>query len=78
MGSGSSGFLMIIAAVFIITISYGLFIIRQFGNFEKKALVAKRRQEEYIREYKANKANEDKIDEREDEMENSVSVPDAE
>jgi hypothetical protein len=47
--------LMIIAAVFIVTIAFGILIIRQFGSFEKKAQKAKIRQEEYLREYKAQK-----------------------
>jgi hypothetical protein len=51
---------MVIAAVFIITISFGLLIIRQFGSFEKRALKAKKRQEEYIKEYLALKAEEEK------------------
>ena len=55
-----SGLTMVIAAVFISTILFGILIIRQFGSFEKKALKAKIRQEEYIKEYLALKAEEER------------------
>ncbi|MGI6421474.1 MAG: hypothetical protein ACOX0N_04620 [Syntrophomonadaceae bacterium] len=56
----SSALTMVIAAVFIVTILFGFLIIRQFGSFEKKALKAKQRQEEYIKEYLALKAEEER------------------
>ncbi len=56
----SSGLMMVIAAVFIITIAFSILIIKQFGSFEKKAIKAKLRQEEYIKEYLAAKAEEER------------------
>lgn len=56
----SSALTMVIAAVFMVTILFGILIIRQFGSFEKKALKAKIRQEEYIKEYLALKAEEER------------------
>ncbi len=56
----SSGLMTVIAAVFIITIAFGMLIIRQFGSFEKKAMKAKIRQEEYIKEYLALIAEEER------------------
>lgn len=51
---------MVIAAVFIITILFAVLIIRQIRSFEKRALKAKIRQEEYIKEYLALKAEEER------------------
>ena len=56
-----SGLMMVIAAVFIITIAFSMLIIKQFGSFEKKAMKAKLRQEKYIKEYLANKAEEERM-----------------
>lgn len=50
-----NNFLMIIAAVFIVTIAFGMLILRQFKSFERKAQKAKRRQEEYLKERLAQK-----------------------
>ncbi len=55
-----SGLMMVIAAVFIITIAFSMLIIRQFGSFEKKAMRAKLRQEEYLKEFLAIKAEEER------------------
>ncbi len=44
-----NGIMVVIAAVFIITIVFGMLILRQFSKFEKKALHAKQQKEEYIR-----------------------------
>ncbi len=56
----SSGLMMVIAAVFIITITFSMLILRQFSSFEKKAMKAKIRQEKYIQEYLAAKLEEEK------------------
>ncbi len=56
----SNGLMMVIAAVFIMTIAFGMLIIRQFGSFEKKAMKAKLRQEEYLKEFLAIKAEEER------------------
>ncbi|KUG05306.1 hypothetical protein ASZ90_017287 [hydrocarbon metagenome] len=63
-----SGLMMVIAAVFIITIAFSILIIKQFGSFEKKAMKAKLRQEKYIKEYLANKAEEERRQEEEERM----------
>jgi UPF0716 family protein affecting phage T7 exclusion len=56
----STGLMLVIAAVFVITIGFGLLIIRQFGSFEKKAMKAKIKQEEHIQKYLAAKAEEER------------------
>ncbi len=43
-------FLILIGSVFIVSIVFGILIWRQSVKFEKKALVAKQRKEQFIRE----------------------------
>lgn len=42
------GFMVLIAAVFLMSITFAVLIWQQCIKFEKKALAAKKRQEEYI------------------------------
>lgn len=51
-----NGIMVVIAAVFIITIVFGMLILRQFSKFEKKALHAKQQKEEYIRKLEEERA----------------------
>lgn len=46
-------FLIFIAVVFVITITFGILIWRQTLVFEKKALAAKQRKEEYLLQLEA-------------------------
>lgn len=46
--------LIIMAAVFLITIAFSVMIVMQFGQFEKKAREAKQRKELYLEELKNN------------------------
>lgn len=51
-----NGIMVVIAAVFVITIVFGMLILRQFSKFEKKALHAKQQKEEYIRKLEEERA----------------------
>lgn len=50
----TSSILIIMAAVFLITILFSIMIVMQFGQFEKKAIAAKQRKELYLQELKNN------------------------
>ncbi len=54
------GLMIVIAAVFILTIAFAMLIIKQFGSFQKQAMKAKLRQDEYLQEYLALKAEEER------------------
>jgi flagellar basal body-associated protein FliL len=51
-----TGFIILIAIVFIVTITFGIIISRHFAKFEKKALELKERKDAYIKELEEQKA----------------------
>ena len=51
-----TGFIILIAIVFIVTITFGIIIWRHFAKFEKKALALKERKKAYIKELEEQKA----------------------
>lgn len=51
-----TGFIILIAVAFIVTISFGIIIWRHSIKFEKKALVLKQRKEAYIKELELHQA----------------------
>lgn len=67
-----NGIMIVIAAVFIITIVFGILIIRQFSKFEKKAMHAKQQKDEYVRKLEEERAK--KIDQSINQPEIAVEV----